>query len=67
MEDKRAPISILQDRKQLENILKDVDGRAEIFWNPFQDKVWLKTWHESDKTATKPTVWEKYRNYFFSI
>jgi hypothetical protein len=68
MTDERRSLSFLENEGELELVLNNpiINGRAEIFWVPFTEQVWLKTFRDDTKnlhtiipTKTDRLVWHQ--------
>ncbi|PRP75718.1 hypothetical protein PROFUN_09142 [Planoprotostelium fungivorum] len=52
MRDRLEPVETLLDPVKLKELVEKYNGWLEIFWVPFNDNIWLKTW-EIAKEGTK--------------
>eukprot|EP01117_Protostelium_nocturnum_P015120 TRINITY_DN5827_c0_g1_i3.p1 TRINITY_DN5827_c0_g1~~TRINITY_DN5827_c0_g1_i3.p1 ORF type:complete len:643 (-),score=148.31 TRINITY_DN5827_c0_g1_i3:81-2009(-) len=47
MKDRCLPVSVLRDPTQLKQLVERYNGWLEIFWVPFNDHCWVKSWEKS--------------------
>lgn len=56
----------LDKGEDLKNVIEKYNGWVELFWVPFNDLFWMKSWKESSAPATNPnhTISDKMGSIF---